>query len=79
MKSLRKIIVRLGAGYLPRSLHRVMASLASVGNPFGEAPEKRGAWARDLGVKPFTRDMELLLFWAATLVMTLASERQRRR
>jgi len=62
IKSLRKIIVKLGVGYQPKSLHRVMGNLASVGNPFGEAPEKRGAWARDLGVKPFTKDMELLLF-----------------
>ncbi len=62
MKSLRKIIVKLGVGYLPKSLRRAMGNLASVGNPFGEAPEKRGSWARDLGVKPFTKDMELLLF-----------------
>jgi len=62
MRSLRKIIVKLGVGYLPRSLRRAMGNLAGVGNPFGEAPEKRGAWAKDLGVKPFTRDMELLLF-----------------
>ena len=62
MKSLRKIIVKLGVGYLPRPLRRVMGNLAGVGNPFGEAPEKRGSWARDLDVKPFTKDMELLLF-----------------
>ena len=62
IKSLRKIIVKLGVGYLPKSLRRVMGNLGSVGNPFGEAPEKRGAWAKDLGVKPFTKDMELLLF-----------------
>ncbi len=62
MESLRKIIVKLGVGYLPKSLHRAMGNLTAVGNPFGEAPENRGAWATDLGVKPFTRDMELLLF-----------------
>ena len=62
MKSLRKIIVKLGVGYLPKSLRRAMGNLAGVGNPFGEDPEKRGAWATDLDVKPFTKDMELLLF-----------------
>ena len=62
MKSLRKIIVQMGAGYLPKSLRQALVNLASVGNPFGEAPEKRGMWTADLEVKPFTEDMELLLF-----------------
>ncbi len=62
MRSLRKMAVETGVGYLPRSLRRAMLNIASVGNPFGEAPEKRAAWATELGVEPFTRDMELLLF-----------------
>jgi Fe-S oxidoreductase len=62
MISLRKIIVKLGVGYLPKSLRHAMRNLTSVGNPFGEAPEKRGAWAIKAGVKPFTRNMEILLF-----------------
>ncbi|MFC1982859.1 heterodisulfide reductase-related iron-sulfur binding cluster [Chloroflexota bacterium] len=62
VKSLRKIIVQTGAGYLPKSLRQALVNLASVGNPFGEAPEKRGIWTADLELKPFTQDMELLLF-----------------
>ena len=62
VKSLRKVIVQVGVGYLPRSLHRAMVNIASVGNPFGESPEKQGRWAANLGAKPFTKDTELLLF-----------------
>lgn len=62
MESLRKIIVKLGVGYSPKSLQKAMVNLASVGNPFGEAPGKRGLWAKEFDVKPFTKDMELLLF-----------------
>jgi len=62
MRSLRKIIVKLGVGYLPNSLRHTIRNLSSVGNPFGEAPEKRGSWASEMGLKTFTKDMELLLF-----------------
>jgi len=62
MKSLRKIIVTEGVGYMPKSLHRVMASITSVGNPFGEPAEDRGLWTGDLGVKTFTENHEFLLF-----------------
>jgi Fe-S oxidoreductase len=62
MKSLRKVVVESGVGYLPKSLRRTMVNLASVGNPFGEAPEKRSSWAMDMGVKPYTKRMDYLLF-----------------
>ena len=62
MKSLRKIVVQMGAGYMPKPLHRAMVNIASVGNPFGEPAEKRGVFATELGVKPFAKGTELLLF-----------------
>jgi Fe-S oxidoreductase len=62
MKSVRRLVVETGAGYVPKSLHRTMVNLIGVGNPFGEAPEKRAAWALDMGVKKITRDMDYLLF-----------------
>lgn len=62
MTSLRRVIVQEGAGYLPKSLRRAMVNVAGVGNPLGEAPQKRGLWTEGLGVRPFTPNMELLLF-----------------
>jgi len=38
------------------------ASLASDGNPLGEARDKRTAWASGLSVRPFTEGMEILYF-----------------
>ena len=37
-------------------------SLASDGNPLGEAREKRDAWAGSLSLKPFAEGMEILFF-----------------
>ncbi|MFW6150784.1 MAG: (Fe-S)-binding protein [Chloroflexota bacterium] len=62
MKSLRRVGVELGAGKVPDSLRRAMTSITAVGNPFGEAREKRAEWAENLAVKPFARGMELLYF-----------------
>jgi len=38
------------------------SSLASDGNPLGEDREARGAWAKDLALKPFQEGMEVLFF-----------------
>ena len=62
MRNLRRVDVELGVGKIPDSLRRVMTNIASVGNPFGEAREKRGDWAERLAVKPFTEGTELLYF-----------------
>jgi Fe-S oxidoreductase len=62
MRNLRRVEVELGVGKIPDSLRRAMTNIASVGNPFGEAREKRGDWAERLAVKPFTTGMELLYF-----------------
>jgi len=60
MRALRRIGTQWGAN--PKSLKTVMASLGSVGNPMGEAPEKRADWAKELGVRIFTPGTEFLYF-----------------
>jgi Fe-S oxidoreductase len=62
IRSLRRTVIESGVGYLPKSLHRTMVNLISVGNPFGEPPEKRALWAAEMGVKPFTSNTDFLLF-----------------
>jgi Fe-S oxidoreductase len=62
MKSVRRTIVETGAGYIPKSLKHTVVNLYGVGNPFGEPPETRSAWAFEMGVKPITRNMDYLLF-----------------
>ena len=62
MRSLRRVIVGLGAGYLPDSLRVTMKNIAGVGNPMGEAQEKRADWAKDIDVKTFTKGTEVLYF-----------------
>jgi Fe-S oxidoreductase len=60
IRSLRRTIIGLGAGYAPDSLRMVLKNIAAVGNPLGEEREKRADWAEGLGVKDFTPEMELL-------------------
>ena len=60
MEAVRRIIVE--AGFIPASLHTVMSSLSSVGNPALEEREKRADWAQGLEVKAFTPGTELLYF-----------------
>ena len=62
MKGLRRVIVEMGAGYLPDSLRVTMKNIAGVGNPQGEAQEKRDDWAKTLNVEPFTKGTEILYF-----------------
>jgi len=62
MRGLRRVIVGMGAGYLPDSLRVTMKNIAGVGNPMGEAQEKRADWAKDLDVKAFTKGTEVLYF-----------------
>lgn len=64
MRAMRRIAVQWRA--VPESLRLTLASLGTVGNPFGEAREKRADWARDLGVKAFSREIELLFFPCCT-------------
>jgi Fe-S oxidoreductase len=45
-----------------KSARTARASLISEGNPLQFDRNKRGDWAKDLGIKPFTEDMEALYF-----------------
>ena len=45
-----------------RSARTARASLISEGNPLSEKRDKRSDWAKDLAVKPFTEEMEVLYF-----------------
>ncbi len=62
MRAVRRAVVNLGIGVVPDALRISAKNIASVGNPFGETPEKRGDWAKDLGVKRFTPGTEILYF-----------------
>jgi len=64
MRALRRIGSQWAAN--PKSLRTVMASLGTVGNPMGEAREKRADWARELGVKTFAPGVDFLYFSCCT-------------
>jgi len=63
MRALRRLLVVDGVvpSSLP-SLKSTMTSLASVGNPWGQEPNDRMNWAKDLGVKEFDEATEVLYF-----------------
>ena len=63
MRAMRRLLVP--DGVVPASipnLRSVMTSIASVGNPWGQAPEDRANWAKDLEVKEFVEGTEVLYF-----------------
>jgi len=62
MRALRRVIVEVGAGKVPDALRIAMKNISAVGNPLGEPPEHRPDWAKDLGVKTFTKGTEILYF-----------------
>ncbi len=62
MRAVRRIPVGFGVGYVPDSLRLTMENISAVGNPMGEAAERRADWAKDLGVERFSPDKELLYF-----------------
>jgi len=64
MRALRRIGVE--GGVIPKSLKMAMTSMGTVGNPWGEAREKRTDWAKGLDVKIFTKGTELLYFPCCT-------------
>jgi len=64
MRALRRIGAQWSA--TPKSLKAVMASLGSVGNPMGEAREKRADWAKEVKVKAFAPGTEYLYFSCCT-------------
>jgi len=62
MRAMRRAVVSLGIGIVSDALRISAKNIAAAGNPLGEAPEKRGDWANDLGVKKFSPDTEILYF-----------------
>jgi Fe-S oxidoreductase len=60
MRAVRSIITDFGTP--PASLRTIAASLGSVGNPFGEARDKRVDWAKGLNIKNFAKGMDFLYF-----------------
>jgi len=62
MRALRRVIVEVGAGKVPDPLRLAVKNISAVGNPLGEPQEKRTDWAKDLGVKTYTKGTEILYF-----------------
>ena len=62
MRAMRRAITEFGVAKVPDSLRIAVKNISGVGNPSGEAPEGRADWAKDLGVKTYTRGTELLYF-----------------
>ncbi len=61
--ALRRIATQYGVFHtVARPLRSVSASLAGAGNPLGEERGKRGDWAKDLSVKTFDEETDLLYF-----------------
>lgn len=63
MRSMRRVL--MADGVVPSSLPNLktaMTSIAAVGNPWKQEPQDRGNWARDLGVKEFDENTEVLYF-----------------
>jgi Fe-S oxidoreductase len=61
-RGLRKVIAEVGAGRTPDSLRLITKNISGVGNPQGEEREKRVDWAKNLDVKTFAGETEVLLF-----------------
>ncbi|NQT72826.1 MAG: (Fe-S)-binding protein [Chloroflexi bacterium] len=61
--ALRRIATQYGVFHpTARPLRSVSASLVGAGNPLGEERSKRADWAKNLSVKTFTEETELLYF-----------------
>jgi len=63
MRAMRRVLVP--DGVVPTSIPNLrgfMTSIASVGNPWGQEPQDRANWAKDLGVKEFSEGTEVLYF-----------------
>ena len=62
MRAMRKVVAEMGVAKVPDSLRLSVKNITSVGNPQGEAEEKRRNWAQDMGIKEFTPETEWLYF-----------------
>lgn len=61
-RSFRRSIVEMGIGGVPDSIRLTSKNISGTGNPQGEDREKRSDWAREAGVKTFTKGMDVLFF-----------------
>lgn len=64
MRAIRRIGVEWRV--VPEDLGAAMANIRASGNPWGEAPERRAAWAEGLDIKTFTEGTESLYFPCCT-------------
>ena len=62
IRAIRRAVASLGIGVVPDALRISAKNIAGVGNPLGEAPEKRNDWAKDLKVKDFAPSTDVLYF-----------------
>jgi Fe-S oxidoreductase len=63
MRAMRRLLVP--DGVVPSSipnLRGIMTSIASVGNPWGQEPNERAHWTKELGVKEFDEETKVLYF-----------------
>ena len=64
MRAIRRILAE--SDFLPKELKDVASKFYNVGNPQGEAPEKRNNWATELNLPLFKPGMEFG-YWACCL------------
>lgn len=62
IRAARKIMLEFQYERAPASLRSAMGSLGSDGNPWGNERHKRAEWAKDMDVRIFAEDDELLYF-----------------
>ncbi|MDD5093486.1 MAG: (Fe-S)-binding protein [Dehalococcoidia bacterium] len=62
MRALRRAMVGMGFGHVPKSLEVTLKNIAAIGNPYGESKEKRMAWTKGRDVKTFSKEMDFLFF-----------------
>ena len=64
VRSIRNIMGE--AGTLPPLLQSALSGLAGNGNPWAGDPDKRSAWASEVGLRPHTDESEILLYTCCT-------------
>jgi Fe-S oxidoreductase len=60
LRAARRILVEYGS--YPDTLKDTVGRIRDTGNPMGEPPEKRGAWAKDLNIPGYEPGMDFLFF-----------------
>ena len=63
-----RAIRRIGTewGVIPKAIKTAIGGARAQGNPWGEPREQRADWAKDLGIKGFTPETELLFYPCCT-------------